>query len=72
MCKQSNYSGEVVSNSVNALDNALYAYGEELERVEVFKCLGCLVAFDDDDTQAVWGILRRHVATGQGFPAFCG
>ncbi len=29
------------------------AYGEELERVEVFKYLGRLLAYDDDDSRAV-------------------
>ena len=27
------------------------AYGEELERVEIFKYLGWLIAYDDADTQ---------------------
>ena len=37
----------------------VYTYGEELERVEVFKYLGRLIAFDDDDTQAVRGNLAK-------------
>ena len=41
---------EVVSNSTAMLDEKFYAYGEELDRVEMFKYLGRLVAFDDDDT----------------------
>ena len=42
-----------VSDSAVAMDAKFYAYGEELEQVEVFKYLGRLIAFDNDDTQAV-------------------
>ena len=41
------------------MDTTFYAYEEELERVEVFKYLGRLIAFDDDDTQAVRGNLAK-------------
>ena len=47
-----------VSDSAVALDAKFYAYREELERVEVFKYLGRLIAFDDD-TQAVRGNLAK-------------
>ena len=50
---------KAVSNSAVALDAKFYAYGEELERVEVFKYLWRLIAFDDDDTQAVRGNLAK-------------
>ncbi len=35
------------------------AYGKELERVEVFKYLGRLLAYDDNDTQAVRNNLKK-------------
>ena len=41
------------SNFAAALGAKFYAYGEELERVEVFQYLGRLVVFDDNDTQLV-------------------
>ena len=49
---------KAVSDSVVAMDARFYAYGEELERVGVFKYIGRLIAFDDDDTRAV----RNHLA----------
>ena len=54
---------KAVSESAAAMDAEFYAYGEELERVEVFKYLGRLLAFDDDDTQAGRVNLKkaRHV-----------
>ena len=48
-----------VSNSALVMDAKFYAYGEELEKVEVFKYLGRLVTFDDDDTQVVRGNLKK-------------
>ena len=50
---------KAVSDSAVALDAKFYAYGEELERVEVFKYLRRLISFDDDDTQAVRGNLAK-------------
>ena len=50
---------EAVSNSAAALDKKIYAYGKELERVEVSKYLGRNVCFDDDDTQAVRGNMKK-------------
>jgi hypothetical protein len=35
------------------------AYGDKLERVEVFKYLGWLLAYDDNDTQAMQGNLKK-------------
>jgi hypothetical protein len=42
-----------------ALRQTFTAYGEELERVEVFKYLGRLLAYDDNDAQAVRGNLKK-------------
>ena len=42
-----------------ALQQRFTAYGAELERVEVFKYLGRLLAYDDNDTQAVRGNLKK-------------
>ena len=40
--------------------------------MEVFKYLGRLIAFDDDDTQVVRGTLRRPAASRRGSHVFCG
>ena len=45
------------ANSARALERKFYAYGEELERVEVFKYLGRLLAYDDSDVRTV----RRNI-----------
>ena len=50
---------KAVSDSAVALAAEFYAYGEDLERVEVFKYLGRLIVFDDDDTQVVRGNLTK-------------
>jgi hypothetical protein len=42
-----------------ALTQLFTAYGGKLERVEVFKYLGRLVAYDDNDTQAMRGNLKK-------------
>ena len=42
-----------------ALAQSFTAYGEQLERVEVFKYLGRLLAYDDNDTQAMRGNLKK-------------
>jgi hypothetical protein len=46
-------------HSQEALKSLFTAYGEELERVEVFKYLGRLIAYDDADTQAMRSNLRK-------------
>ena len=50
---------KAVSDSAKALEAKFFAYGVELERVEVFKYLGRLITYDDEDTQAVRGNLKK-------------
>jgi hypothetical protein len=42
-----------------ALQQSFKAYGDELDRVEVFKYLGRVVTYNDTDTRAVRGNLRK-------------
>jgi hypothetical protein len=42
-----------------ALAQSSMAYGDELERVEFFKYLGRLLAYDNNDTQAMQGNLKK-------------
>jgi hypothetical protein len=42
-----------------SLSQTFTTYGEEFERVEVFKYLGHLLAYDDNDAQAVRGNLKK-------------
>ncbi len=65
-----------------ALSQTFTAYGEELERVEVFKYLGRLLAYDNNDTQAVrnnlkkaqsvWVRLSRTIRAENAPPRVCG
>ena len=50
---------KAVSDSAKALKAKFFAYGVELERVEVFKYLGRLIAHNDEDTQSVHSNLKR-------------
>ncbi len=51
-------------HSQEAPGHSFTAYGEELERVEVFKYLGQLIAYDDADTQAMRSNLNLVCAQG--------
>ena len=62
---------KAVSDSAKALEAKFFAYGVELERVEVFKYLGRLIAYDDEDTQAVRGNLKKaRRVRARGFHVF--
>ena len=65
-----------------SLQQTFTAYGEDLERVEVFKYLGRLLAYDDNDSQAVrsnlkkargvWARLSRTMRAENASPRVCG
>jgi hypothetical protein len=65
-----------------ALQQTFTTYGAELEWVEVFKYLGRLLAYDDNDTQAVrgnlkmaqsiWVRLSRTIRAENASPSACG
>ena len=46
-------------HSEEALGCLFMTYGEELERVEIFKYLGQLITYDDADTHAMRSNLRK-------------
>jgi hypothetical protein len=64
------------------LTQSFMAYGDELERVEVFKYLGWLLAYNDNDTQAMrgnlkkarksWGRVSRILRAENASPQDCG
>jgi hypothetical protein len=59
-----------------------YTYGEELERVEVFKYLGRLLSYDDNNTQAMranltkargcWARVSQVLRAENASPKVCG
>jgi hypothetical protein len=53
---------ETAATARLALNMHFYPYGEELERVEVFKYLGRLLSYNDNDTQA----MRANLAKARG------
>ena len=65
-----------------ALRKTFTAYGEDLERVEVFKYLGRLLAYDDNDSQAMrsnlkkarksWAQVSRVLRAENAAPKVCG
>ena len=58
---------EAAIDSALSLRQIFTAYEEELERVEVFKYLGRLLAYDDTDVQAVQKQLRKARSVWQRF-----
>ena len=68
--------------SATSLQQELTAYEELLERVEVFKYLGRLIAFDDNDAQAMqsnlmkarkcWSRISRVLRAEHASPRVCG
>ncbi|KAL7524453.1 hypothetical protein ACHAXR_000579 [Thalassiosira sp. AJA248-18] len=73
---------EATVDSALALKQKFTAYGEELERVEVFKYLGRLLTYDDNDVQAVrsnlkkarkcWARISRVLRAENASPRVCG
>jgi hypothetical protein len=65
-----------------ALQQLFTAYGDELERVEVFKYLGRLLAYNNNDARAVrenlrkaqgvWARLSRTIRSENASPCACG
>ncbi len=63
-----------------ALQQSFTAYGDEFERVEVFKYLGRLLAYDNNDARAVRGNLSKarglsarlsHMIRSENHPPMC-
>jgi hypothetical protein len=50
-----------------ALARMFMAYGEDLERVEVFKYLGRLLTYDNNDSQAMRLNLKKACNSWDGF-----
>ena len=73
---------KIAATARQSLQTHFYAYGEELERVEVFKYLGQLLAYDDNDTQAIranlakarktWARVSRVLRAENASPKVCG
>ncbi|EJK64199.1 hypothetical protein THAOC_15091 [Thalassiosira oceanica] len=57
--------------NARAFEVEFTAYGETLERVEVFKYLGRLMAMDDNDMHAARHNLKKARGSGRGFRSFC-
>ncbi len=73
---------ETAATARLALNTRFYPYGEELERVEVFKYLGRLLSYEDDnDTQAMranlakarrcWARVSRVLRAENASPKVC-
>ena len=68
---------EAVEKVASAMDVKFTAYGEELEGVDLFKYLGKLTSFDDNDIQAIRSNLKKarktwarlsHVCRSENIP----
>ena len=69
-------------DSAHALEQTFTAYGEVLERAEVFKYLGRLLSFNGNDVQAVranlrkarkcWAWISRVLRAENASPRVCG
>jgi hypothetical protein len=73
---------EAAAHSQQALQQDFFCGGDELEKVEVFKYLGRMLAYDDNDTQAMrtnlkkarrcWARISRVLRTENATPRVCG
>jgi hypothetical protein len=73
---------EAAEAAQSALTRTFMAYGEDLERVQVFKYLGRLVSYDDNDSQAMrlnlkkahksWAQVSRVLRAENTSPKVCG
>jgi hypothetical protein len=85
MCKDgvaSKVQYAAAEHAHKALQQTFKAYGADLERVEVFKYLGRLLAYDNNDVQAVrenlkkvhgvWARLSRTIRAENASPHACG
>ncbi|EJK52536.1 hypothetical protein THAOC_28174 [Thalassiosira oceanica] len=69
--RKAQYYAAAAANA-RALEVEFTAYGETLERVEVFKYLGRLMAMDDNDICMRSVIIsKRPGGSGRGFRSFC-
>jgi hypothetical protein len=73
---------EAAARSQDALQQGFFCGGDDLERVEVFKYLGRMLAYDDNDTQAMqanlkkawrcWAWISRVLRAENATPRTCG
>ena len=73
---------EAAARSQDALQQEFFCGGDELEKVEVFKYLGRMLTYDDNDTQAMrvnlnkarkcWARISRVLKAENATPRVCG
>jgi hypothetical protein len=73
---------ETAATARLSLETWFFAYGEELQRVEVFKYLGQLLLYDDNDTHAMranlakarrcWAQVSQVLRSENTSPKVCG